>query len=146
MGQPHTSEKLLRRLVEIIANGSRLYTTPLEAAGYGRIEEITNGAANGGSMEWVAVGEDAGLADLTGVVGSAPRPEAVKLNRESPAAVSIVGPKAYTLGSDVIAVGRERFAVSCLETLFRLCSDSDDGKSLRQDLLGLADVNISPPL
>ncbi|KAI8586711.1 hypothetical protein BDZ88DRAFT_427821 [Geranomyces variabilis] len=127
LGQRHVPEPVLVRLVEMIGSGSRRYTSRLESTGYG------GAGGGGGSYENVAVGSPATPSDepfgagssANGLNFSASRLETLTKVRGSTEPSSSGTPRGagpYPLGSDVTPVTRERFAVTCLETIFGLCS------------------------
>ncbi|KAJ3156735.1 hypothetical protein HDU86_003501 [Geranomyces michiganensis] len=124
LGQRHVPEPVLVRLVEMIGSGARRYTSRLESAGYG--------AGSNGSYENVAIGTPTAGDEVFGPSGSANglnlsagRLETltkVRGSAEPGTSGTPRGPAPYPLGSDVTPVTRERFAVTCLETIFGLCS------------------------
>ncbi|TPX66623.1 hypothetical protein SpCBS45565_g04327 [Spizellomyces sp. 'palustris'] len=120
LGRPNTSEAILRRLVEIIGSGAKLYTTQLEAVGHNTLEDATTGEESNATRGV----EDVQLQAANGVVIGAPRIDALVKPRGPLTASDVAGPQAFPLGSDVVPATRERFAVSCMETLFGLCSDA----------------------
>ncbi|KAI8820484.1 uncharacterized protein EV422DRAFT_567906 [Fimicolochytrium jonesii] len=113
-GQPHVPEAVLIRLVDIIGNGSRRYTSQLEAHGYNKYQDEPDGTILNGLLS-TSPSQRASVAT---------RPEAIAKIAGVP---SFEQASQHALGSDVVPVRREQFAKTCLDTVFRLAADSTDG-------------------
>ncbi|KAI9013095.1 hypothetical protein BC832DRAFT_279766 [Gaertneriomyces semiglobifer] len=118
MGQPHAPEPLLVRLVGIVRDGSRLYSTA---------QELASDAALPLSLAGVAPVRP--VAEQQNVAGSLPGGGTTAASVERATTSSSLHRK---FNGDIIPVTRERFATSCLGTLFRLCSSAlEDDSNMR---------------
>ncbi|KAJ3055561.1 Endocytosis and vacuole integrity protein, partial [Rhizophlyctis rosea] len=120
IGKSHVPEALIKRLVEIIRRGTKLYSTHLEPEP--AVGSLTVGMGLGAkSKSWTDVGggtdEEEESAEGAAVGGG----ERTNVTVKSPA-----------LGSDVKPVPREQYALNCFDTLFSICSDAKDGEKVGQ--------------
>ncbi|TPX54493.1 hypothetical protein PhCBS80983_g05899 [Powellomyces hirtus] len=119
LGQPHVPETVLTRLVEMIGSGSRRYTSRLEGLGFQSQENLGMLTISGGSSNY-----DTRDLSSNAVNSSTARLETIAKVRGTGMPNDTGG--SYPLGSDVIPVTRENFAVNCLETIFGLCSSAKE--------------------
>ncbi|KAJ3092623.1 hypothetical protein HK102_005115 [Quaeritorhiza haematococci] len=146
MGQPHVSDEVICRMVNIVLEGSRLYRLNTDSQNTVVTTSSTVNGQNAYDVSTVA----AAVVNSTTRRLSSPRARTqmpssasfTRLNNLADGAATSPGgvepvlkirggtggdikadvSGAYTLGHDIIPVARENFAISCIDTLFGLCS------------------------
>ncbi|KAJ3021237.1 hypothetical protein HKX48_008942 [Thoreauomyces humboldtii] len=121
-GQAHVPEVVLLRLVRMIGAGARRYTTPLESVGYSDQQSTPRDSVGGvGASSSPPSGDFRGSANGLNFSSSAVDIPVKVRGGGGGGGLSGSG-DSYPLGSDVTSVTREQFAITCLHTIFELCS------------------------
>ncbi|KAI8613010.1 hypothetical protein BC830DRAFT_514901 [Chytriomyces sp. MP71] len=140
LGQLHVPDELIKDHIQIICRGSRLYRSHMSSMTDLNLTTslLKNGSLNGGPgiplpLKKLANEEPTSTTSRNSIARaslvSSPKPGA---GMDSPF-------RKPTLGTDVMPLGREKFAKACLSSLLKLCSDElNDFKDVRYRIATIA--------